>query len=72
MIARDYPASMACLRNAQRAGSCVNMILGEFLNAKKHEQTGNFVINIKNHKTKRRYGPTQIVLTPDLHTEMSY
>ncbi|XP_065640252.1 uncharacterized protein LOC124809247 isoform X7 [Hydra vulgaris] len=67
---RDYLASLCCLRNSARAGNCINMLLSEFQAAKVDKTTNNIIVNVKVHKTKRKYGSAQVVLTPDMNTQM--
>nr|XP_047128053.1 uncharacterized protein LOC124808917 [Hydra vulgaris]XP_047128054.1 uncharacterized protein LOC124808917 [Hydra vulgaris] len=70
VLVRDYLASVCCLRNASRAGNCINLTLGEFLNGKVNPNTSDVVINVKAHKTKRKYGPAQIVLSSQIYKHM--
>ena len=70
VLVRDYLAGISCLRNAGRAGNCINLTLGEFLGGKIDSTTRDIIINVKNHKTKRKYGPAQIVLTAVLYRQM--
>nr|XP_047127768.1 uncharacterized protein LOC105849500 [Hydra vulgaris] len=70
VLVRDYLASICCLRNSARAGNCINMLLGEFENGKVDNSTNNIIINVKHHKTKRKYGSAQVVLTPEINSQM--
>nr|XP_047123388.1 uncharacterized protein LOC124806467 [Hydra vulgaris] len=46
------------------------MLLSEFQAAKVDKTTNNIIVNVKVHKTKRKYGSAQVVLTPDMNTQM--
>ena len=61
VLVRDYLASIACLRNAQRAGAVVNMSLKEFMNAAPGTG-GDIVINVRSDKTS----------TSGIHTRIIY
>ena len=70
VLVRNYLASIYRLQNAGRAGNFINLTLGAFLGGKIDSKTRDIIINVMNHKTKRKNGPAQIVLTAVLYRQM--
>ena len=56
------------LLNACRSGDIVNLSCGELNNAQRVES--NYVISVLNHKTARTYGPSSLVVTQELYSDL--
>lgn len=64
---RDHLLTLIHFGNASRSGVSANMLMEEYESAKPLPD-GRFVIKVKNHKTKKFYGPANVTL-PEKHFE---
>ena len=66
---RDHLFFQIELQNSHRSGVAANMLLGEFDNAKRD---GDFMlIRVKNHKTKKDYGPAKVFIKPHIYAYLN-
>ena len=59
---RDFLLTIIALANAHRSGVAANMTIKEFRNATFDATSGNALIRVMNHKTRRKHGPAVVCL----------
>jgi len=65
---RDFLLTEISLGNANRSGVLADMTVGQFSRARNVD--GSYVVSVIDHKMPYSYGPTKIVLSSSLHSQV--